>query len=103
MATEHQRRARRQEKRGAAHYGGTLNPGSGNGWLHKGDVRTARFSIEFKTTAKRSFSLRLDDLLAIERAALLDGRDPLFVVEIAGKTYAVLAEAVLDELLDGGP
>lgn len=48
------RASRRQERRGAARYDGSVNSGSGNGWLRKNDVRTDTLSIEYKHTGAAS-------------------------------------------------
>jgi hypothetical protein len=90
MSTEGQRRSKRQEKRLAADVGGRRTAGSGNGWAVKNDVRNDRWSIEAKTTERRSYSLRLDALKQAEKHALLDGREMAFCVEIAGESFVVV-------------
>lgn len=90
MTTPGQRRSRRQERDGARALGGAATPGSGNGWVRKNDVTTVKHSIEYKTTAKGSYRLTLEDLKTAERNALLDGRDMVFVVDIAGREFAVV-------------
>lgn len=80
--TDHLQRSRKQEKRGAKVYGGTLNAGSGNG-ARKNDVRSDDLSIEFKTTAAKSYSLKLAELLLASRQALIEGRDALFAIDFA--------------------
>lgn len=90
MTTPGQRRSRKQERDGARAFGGTVTPGSGNGWVRKNDVVTPRHSIEYKTTASRSYRLVLDELKTAERNALLDGREMAFVVDIAGREFAVV-------------
>lgn len=90
------RRSRKQERRGAEMFGGTMNAGSGNG-SRKGDVRTDDENIEFKTTIGKSYSLKHRDLEDAYRNALLIGRRALFGVEFSdGRTsdrYIVLTEA----------
>lgn len=88
--------SRRQEKRRAERSGGRRTPGSGNG-IRKNDVRTDEFSFECKFTAKRSYTLRLDDLLKAEKNALLEGRTMVFEVNIAGHTYMIMTEADWEE------
>ncbi|MFD9947217.1 MULTISPECIES: hypothetical protein [Nonomuraea] len=83
--------SRQQEQRTAAVYGGSVNAGSGNQPFRKNDVRTATKSIECKTTSKRSYTLKLDELLAAETHALLDGRAMLFEIEMGGRTWVVMA------------
>ncbi|KUL44712.1 hypothetical protein ADL22_12270 [Streptomyces sp. NRRL F-4489] len=94
------KKSQAQEKALAAKYQGVVNPGSGNGWLHKNDVRSARFSFEAKTTEKKSYSLRLDDLLKAERNALISGREMVFAVELGGRNWMVISQETFDTLLD---
>lgn len=107
MGNEHQKRSRQQEDRAARVYGGSRNPGSGNG-ATKNDVRTdsggpggSGHSIEFKTTTRKSYGLTLDELLLAERNALLDGRDVLFGIDyrdLKGKTHRYVVETEADFL-----
>ncbi|TKK84661.1 hypothetical protein FDA94_29035 [Herbidospora galbida] len=84
--------SRRQEKRGAKLFGGTVNAGSGNQWRRKNDVRSKKFSIEYKTTGAKSYRITKDELLQAEKHALLDGRTMLFGIEIGGRNWILLAE-----------
>jgi hypothetical protein len=77
--------SQRQEKQGAERFGGTVNAGSGNGDLRKNDVRTARESIEFKTTTAASFVLRNEDLAIAWTNAFGDDRRMVFGIEFAGR------------------
>jgi hypothetical protein len=86
-------KSRRQEKTGAKRLGGTVNPGSGNGWMRKNDVRTPDLSIEYKYTEKKSFILRLADLLLAEKHALLDGRTMVFGISFADEDFVVMRES----------
>ncbi|WP_019629611.1 hypothetical protein [Actinomadura atramentaria] len=92
MKTPQQKASLRQEKAGAALHGGRRTPGSGNGWAVKNDVRTAKWSIEYKTTAKKSYTLKLDELLLAERHALLDGREMAFGIQMGHRSWVVLDE-----------
>jgi hypothetical protein len=94
-----QRRSRRQEQRGADRLGGRRTPGSGSGWVTKNDVQTEDLSVEFKYTDKKSYSLKLADLVAAERHAVMDsGREFAFVVgfgEVRGQTMSIGREYVV--------
>lgn len=92
MRTVHQRRSIRQEKDAADFYGGKRTPGSGNGWVRKGDVRTDNLMIELKTTTKSSYPLSSRELRELWDQAVLDGRMPVFEIEYAndGVTCVVL-------------
>ena len=97
---DHLARSRKQEKRGAQVYGGTVNPGSGCGH-RKNDVTTSGHSIEFKTTTKKSYSLSLASLIDCERHALsLGGRVPLFGIDFAttAATYRYVLMTEFDYL-----
>lgn len=95
------RNSRAQEKRGAASFGGRVNSGSGNGWRHKNDVRTPEYSIEFKTTSKGSYSLKIAELLLAERNALADNKVMLFGLELGGRNWIILSEEDFHELTGG--
>jgi len=77
-----------------------VQPGSGNGIYRKSDVRTSDFLIEAKTTASKQYTLKLNDLEKNEKYALLDNRDPLFLLEIAGKEYYVVPAGNLEQYLE---
>lgn len=74
------RRSQRQEKTTARKFGGSVNPGSGNQWMRKNDVRTATESIECKVTEKASYSLKFLELRAAEFNAAVDNRDMRFKI-----------------------
>lgn len=86
MATKSQK----QERRIAQEVGGRLNSGSGNGLVHKNDVRTADTSIEAKFTDAASYRLYLSDLIKAENHALLSGRDFLFILTMGDRDWVVM-------------
>jgi hypothetical protein len=87
-----------QEKRVAKMTCGRVQPGSGNGFMHKADVRTIDFLIECKTTTKRSYSLSLDTILKVEREAILDGREFALFLQIDGRNVVVVDEDVFQTM-----
>lgn len=92
-------KSRRQERKGAERYGGTVNSGSGNGTWRKNDVRTEDMSIEYKYTDAKSYSLKLADLLTAEKHALLDGgRDMIFGISFAGEDFVIMRESTFAEM-----
>lgn len=93
------RKSRKQERRGAKLFGGTQNAGSGNK-DRKNDVRTSTMSIEYKFTDKKSFSLKLEELIQAERHALLDGREMLFGIQMGDRHWVVLSEESFAALVD---
>lgn len=78
------KKSQKQERRGAELLGGTVNAGSGNGWVRKNDVRTPDYSIEYKVTSKGSYSLKEKELVTAEKQALIDGREMLFGTQMSG-------------------
>ena len=87
-----QKRSQKQEAHLAKVYGGSVTPGSGNGWVYKNDVMTPTLSIEAKYTDAKSYSLKLADLLKAEKIALIDGRDSIFTVSFSGEEFVILRE-----------
>lgn len=95
------RASRKQEARVAAKYGGTVNSGSGNGWIRKSDVRAdGRVLFELKHTNAKSISIKAEDLEKNRKIAWLESRTPWFGFHLGGRDYVILEEADLDELLE---
>jgi hypothetical protein len=92
MTITGKKRSQKQEAHLAKVYGGSVTPGSGNGWVHKNDVKTPTLSIEAKYTDAKSFSLKLADLIKAEKIALIDGRDTVFTISFSGDEFAILRE-----------
>lgn len=77
----------------ATRFGGVRNPGSGNQYWTKNDVRNAELSIEAKYTDKGSYSIKLAELELAEKNALLDnGRTMMFTISFSGKEYVLLTK-----------
>jgi hypothetical protein len=85
-------KSQKQEKTTANRYGGSVNAGSGNGWVRKSDVRTADVLFEMKYTDAKSYSLKAADLKKAEDYALVDGREMAFGISFSGVEYMVLPE-----------
>lgn len=83
--------SRRQEKNLARKIGGTTIAGSGAGWAVKNDVRNTTWSIECKTTASSRFTITHAALTLAEKNAVLDMREMAFVVEMQGRSWAVIS------------
>jgi hypothetical protein len=100
---EHLKRSRKQEKRGAKEFGGYTNPRSGGGDWHKNDVRSDDYSIEYKTTTKKQYPLKLADLLTADKHALLAGREMLFVIEFdtEDREFVIMNKHHLFDLIEG--
>lgn len=94
------RRSQKQEKNLADRYDGKVNPGSGNGWIHKNDIRSEVFSFEAKTTEKSQYPLKLAELQLAERHALLSGREMVFVIEMGGRNWMVVSQETFDTILE---
>jgi hypothetical protein len=74
--------------------GASVNSGSGNGWVRKGDVRTENELFELKITSAKSYSLKDAELEKNYNYALVDGRISVFVVEFksTGNAWVILSK-----------
>lgn len=86
--------SQRQERRLATKLGGTVNSGSGNGWIRKGDVRTEEELWELKITDKKSYSLKDAELTTNYNQSLMDGRMSAFLIEFksTGNRWIIMSE-----------
>jgi hypothetical protein len=75
------RKSRKQERDGAKRFGGTVNSQSGAGWIKKGDVTTPTEIVEFKYTDKKSYSLKVHDLIETWMHACFVGKRMVFGIE----------------------
>ena len=91
MPNRHQR-SQAQEKRTAKVHGGRVQPGSGNGWAKKGDVRTQAVLIENKRTDAKQITLRADVLEKIWTEAWAEGRMPEIHFELNGRHWIIQEE-----------
>ena len=82
--------SRAQERRGAKQHGGRVQPGSGNGTVHKGDVKTAGRLIEYKRTDGKNITIKGEDLEKIRIEAIIKGRIPLLGFELGGRDYIII-------------
>jgi hypothetical protein len=97
--------SRAQEKRMAKREGGRVQPGSGNVPGYEGDVRLPGKQLrgECKFTKAASYTLKLEDLLKLEKQAIGDEL-PVFEVEFHRATqrqrYIILPGWVYDALME---
>lgn len=86
--------SQRQERALAREVLGSVNAGSGNGWVRKGDVRAPKELWECKITSAKSFSLKHADLDKVNKQALMDGRIPIFLIEFMkqGDSFVILSK-----------
>lgn len=86
--------SQRQERSLARSLSGTVNSGSGNQWLRKGDVRTDNELFELKITSAKSYSLKDAELEKNYEQALVDGRIPVFMVEFktTGNAWVIMSK-----------
>lgn len=75
-------RSAQQEKRIAKDTDGKVQPGSGAVWGYRRDVVTPLVLIEAKTTENSSFSIKLKDLSHLATTAYMQGKTPVYLVEI---------------------
>ena len=88
------KRSQKQEKSAAKRYGGTRTAGSGSSWREKGDFKERGVHRgECKLTRAKSYSLKLDHLLKVEKEAEGD-EVPLLEIQFDGvhppRRYVVL-------------
>ena len=81
MGGTRRQRWRAAEKAVAVLADGKIQPGSGNQWHAKGDVKSAVNLLQVKSTSAKSYVLKLDDLRTIEQQALEADRQPRLVVD----------------------
>lgn len=98
MRNNHYRRAVRQESGLAARLGGRRQPGSGNQWHSKADVKSKRFVVECKTTEKDQYILKKKDLDALRRIAIFERREWAFQIDLNGMPVVVMPLSALEEL-----
>jgi siroheme synthase len=84
------RRSVAQEERLAVQLGGKRIAGSGSQLGAKGDVKTERWLVEAKTTTSGRFPLTLALFRKIEKEAIQAGKAPVMVIEMAGRSLAVI-------------
>ena len=87
------RRSQEQEKRVARIVGGVVNPGSGSRWNRPNDVREpGKVLYEMKRTDAKSITVKLSDLEAVRKRALLDDTDAVMHLEFGKRRYVVITE-----------
>lgn len=86
--------SQKQERHLANQLGGSVNSGSGNGWIRKSDVRTEEELFELKITSAKSYSLKDSELEKNYDQALMDGRIPIFMVEFktSGNSWVIMSK-----------
>jgi hypothetical protein len=96
-------RSKRSEQRAADIFNGRRQPNSGavNRFDLKGDVKSAHFLIEDKTTDKGSYSISLATWRTLSNHAWRNKRRPVLRVEFTGASpLYVIDEVTLLELLE---
>lgn len=90
-------------------HGGSVTPRSGAGWAVKGDVRQPSTGvlfdaslIEFKTTGKKSYTIKSAELEKNVYEAIADGRQPAFGIELNRERYIIIPEDLYLELRSSG-
>lgn len=102
--SDNQIRSKDQEKKAARRYGGHRQPGSGASSRAKGDfVDEGRMRGECKFTRASSFSLKLSELVKLEKEAT-SAETPIFEVQFQSvhpvKTYVVLPAKNYQSLIE---
>lgn len=97
----YRKQADKQEKRVAKQVGGRTTIASGQTPIDKGDVRSDTVRVECKYTDKKSYTLKVDDLVKVAAQSTGD-QIPLFYIEFRenGEAYYVVPEAWFLQLLE---
>ena len=101
------RRSGKQEKRLAREFGGDTTPNSGATVHQKGDVTASGLMLEAKTTGKKSYSLKAAELTGLWQDAVIDGREPVMVIQFEAikgappQEWAVVPKEFLLGLMEG--
>jgi hypothetical protein len=91
VTTSQRKLSQRQERETAKVYGGSVQPGSGSGWVHRNDVRSAQFLIEDKRTDnERSITIKADDLRRLRINATRLDRIGIMEIYLGGHNYVIL-------------
>ena len=85
-----QEKGRNYEKKLAKKLGVKPQPGSGAFPLYKEDIELDEFLIQVKTTTKKSYSLKDDDLKTLARNAAKVGKTPMMIVNMGGRTWSLM-------------
>ena len=96
------------EKRAIKKFAGKAIPNSGAMWFAKGDFNIPMafcgfnsILVQNKSTDKKSYSLKLVDLVEIENQALTEDKAPMFRVEFnKARSYMLLPEWLFKAMLE---
>lgn len=95
---ERKKSANRAEKRAATRLGGRRQPGSGNTFAARGDIRLSDFLLDHKQTKHARFSITHEMWEKISEEARRAGKEAGLLVEFAGHRLIVIDEAVFQEM-----
>ena len=96
------RQCNEHEKKLAKKVGGLRQPNSGAVPGYPGDVRTKDFLLDLKETEFYSISLKMSDLLKLQKEADSQGKDPVLVLGFSkvkrGGQFAVIPLDIFNEM-----
>lgn len=74
--------------------------GSGNGWVSKEDGENEHVLCQLKSTDKKSYSVKKEDIDTLEQNAAMSHKIPVFAVQFLGDnaTYLLVSPENLQEL-----
>ncbi len=87
------KRANKQERGLARRLGGRQQPASGAGPWRKHDVDQGDFLIEAKYTDAASFRLAINEWEVLRRRARMEGKLPMYAIEMGGRRFLVVEES----------
>jgi hypothetical protein len=98
------KRGRNYEQRLAQEGRGKMQPGSGNRWDAKNDLKDEKMLIEAKSTdAEVMYGLKKADLLNVIRRASLSGRVGAMFLDFSGDEFVIVAKRDFDRHWDTPP
>lgn len=74
----------------ARFFNGEKQPGSGNKWPNRGDIKTERFLISCKGTSHKQVILQLAAIDEIAKQSFIAGKKPLLCIRIQGRDFLVI-------------
>ena len=93
------KKSRAQEKRTSKELGAQQHSRSGAGHWKKNDAHTDTELIEYKRTDnQKQITFRVKEFTELEHRALQEGRIPVFVVEVARRSFVILGMEDYQEL-----
>ena len=90
MKNQVKKKSQKKENSRAKELGGKVQPGSGNQFFAKGDIKLENYLIEHKYTDNKSYSITLSTFKKIEKEAQALLKNPAMIIEIRDTKFVLL-------------